>query len=104
MDANMAKNVGRAKLVKKERIERAWSQGHLAIVARVSLRTIQRLEKDGATSFETLMAVAGAFDLDVKQLNPTPRTQEKASVQRKVYLMEQINFRLNTMRLMTKEP
>jgi transcriptional regulator with XRE-family HTH domain len=90
MDLDMAKNAGLAKFVKKERIERAWSQSRLATVAEVNLRTIQRLEKDGSASFETLMGVAHAFDMDVKQLSSTSRTQDKVSSQKKVYLMPRL--------------
>lgn len=81
MDTNMAKNIGRAKFVKKAREERAWPQKQLAEVSGVNLRTIQRLEKDGAASFETLMGVAQAFGIDVKELTPTSRTQERPKSQ-----------------------
>ena len=75
MGAEMARNLERAEFVRKQREERAWSQRQLADVADVSLRTIQRLEKDGSASFETLMAVAQAFDIDVKQLGPKSITK-----------------------------
>lgn len=86
----MAKNVGRAKFVKKEREERAWPQRQLAEAAKVNLRTIQRLERDGSASFETLLAVAGAFDIDVKQLSPASRTQSKDTPQKKVHLLPRL--------------
>ena len=98
MDTNMAKNMDRAKFVKTAREERAWPQRQLADAAKVNLRTIQRLEKDGSASFETLMAVAGAFDIDVKELNPTSRSEEKdhpkkkdgATPQKKVHLLPRL--------------
>lgn len=90
MDSNMAKKIGRAKIVKKAREERAWPQWQLAKAAGVTLRTIQRLERDGAASLETLKGVAGAFDIDVKQLNPTSRIQERANPQAKVYLLPRL--------------
>ena len=40
MDEIMAKNIGRAKLVKKAREERAWTQSQLTTIADVNLRTI----------------------------------------------------------------
>ena len=89
MEEIMAKNIRRAKLVKKEREERAWTQTHLASVAEVNLRTIQRLEKDGSASFETLMAVAAAFEMDIKELNPIAG-QEVPVLQRKVHLMPRL--------------
>ncbi len=47
------------------REERAWTQRHLADAARVSLRTVQRMEKDGIGSKESLMSIAAALDLSV---------------------------------------
>lgn len=90
MEQNMAKDLVRAKFVKREREERAWPQRQLAEVAGVNLRTIQRLEKDGTASFETLMGVAQAFGMDVKQLNPTSKSQEKIIPQKKVHLLPRL--------------
>lgn len=93
MEAQMAKNTERAKLVRKQREERAWTQSQLADVAGINLRTVQRLERDGAASFETLMAVAQAFDkMDVKLLTSASRApaKEKAPLDKKVYLMPKI--------------
>lgn len=56
-------------LIRKLREERAWSQEHLASVANVSLRTIQRVESEGRASAETRLALAAAFDIDVSQLS-----------------------------------
>lgn len=90
MEQLMAKDKERAKLIKKEREERAWPQRQLAEVAGVNLRTIQRLEKDGSASFETLMGVAQAFGIDVKQLNPISRTHEKTQSQKRVHLLPRL--------------
>ena len=93
MEEVMAKSISRAKFVKKERLERAWSQTQLATVAGVNLRTIQRLEKDGAASLETQMGVAQAFDIDVKELSPTSgKTNSKEIVppQKKVHLLSRL--------------
>ena len=57
-----------AKTVKRMRAERAWSQEQLAEIADVSLRTIQRVESDGSASRETRMALAAAFDIDIRDL------------------------------------
>jgi transcriptional regulator with XRE-family HTH domain len=91
METNMAKNMDRAKFVKKAREERAWPQRQLAEAAKVNLRTIQRLEKDGSASFETLMAVAGAFDIDVRELNPTSKAPQKSISSKKVYHLPRLN-------------
>lgn len=80
-------------MVKKAREERAWTQSQLATIADVNLRTIQRLEKDGAASFETLRGVAQAFEIDVKELTPTSgrsNPKEKTALQRKVHLMPRL--------------
>lgn len=90
MEQNMGKDLGRAKLVKKEREERAWPQRQLAEVAGVNIRTIQRLEKDGTASFETLMGVAQAFEMDVKQLKPTSKSKVKIASPKKVHLLPRL--------------
>ena len=51
-------------LVKHLREERAWSQEHLASVAGLSTRTVQRLEADGNASTESRMAIAAVFGLE----------------------------------------
>lgn len=49
-------------LVISERKARAWSQQQLADVSSLSLRTIQRIEKTGVSSQDSLQAVSSAFD------------------------------------------
>lgn len=56
------------KLIKALREERAWSQEHLAMVAGLSARTVQRLEADGNASPESRMAIAAAFGVEPAQL------------------------------------
>ena len=55
-------------LVKHLREERAWSQEHLASVAGLSTRTVQRLEADGNASAESRMAIAAAFGMEPTRL------------------------------------
>ena len=55
-------------LIKSERENRGWSQGHLASVAGLSLRTIQRIEKTGSASFESVTALASVLSVDVADL------------------------------------
>ena len=59
-----------SKIIRSLREERAWSQDHLAQVAGVSLRTIQRVEADGSASAETKMALATAFGVSLSELTP----------------------------------
>jgi hypothetical protein len=42
---------------------RPWRAEHLAAVAGLSLRTIQRVESEGSGSLETRMALASAFNV-----------------------------------------
>lgn len=86
----MAKNIERAILVKKEREGRGWSQDQLAQVANLSLRTIQRLERHGGASPETLKAVAQAFDMQVRQLTPSPSAAETPLAQKPAHLMPRL--------------
>lgn len=93
MEELMAKNAARAKFVKRERLERAWSQTQLATIAGVNLRTIQRLEKDGAAALDTLMGVAQAFDIEVKELSPMSGkriSKEPSQAQKKVHFLSRL--------------
>lgn len=54
--------------VKLFRKENSWSQELLAKASGLSLRTIQRVEKDGKASVETQLALAGAFNKSPKEL------------------------------------
>lgn len=56
-------------LVRKLRLGRGWSQETLAEVSGLSVRTIQRLERGGKASLETLSALAAVFELDVANLS-----------------------------------
>ena len=55
-------------LVKHLREERAWSQEHLASVAGLSTRTVQRLEADGNASIESRVAIAAVFGVEPAEL------------------------------------
>jgi DNA-binding XRE family transcriptional regulator len=54
--------------VKYFRKDNGWSQELLAKASGLSLRTIQRAEKDGNSSTETQLALAAAFDISPKEL------------------------------------
>jgi transcriptional regulator with XRE-family HTH domain len=58
-----------AQMILALRSERAWSQEHLAEIAGLNLRTIQRIEKSGTASLQSTKALAAAFDLDVQDLD-----------------------------------
>lgn len=61
--------------IKRWREERQWSQEHLADLAGIGLRTIQRLENGEAASRETLKALAAAFNVDVSALYIDPEDE-----------------------------
>lgn len=91
MEEILAKSIRRAKYIRRERRERAWPQQQLADIAGVNLRTVQRVEKDGAASFETLKGIAIAFDVDVKDLESPPTIKEVKNLHKRVYLMPRIS-------------
>lgn len=54
--------------LKQLRESHAWSQSHLAEVADISLRTIQRIEKSGIASPESTKAICAAYNINVTDL------------------------------------
>jgi transcriptional regulator with XRE-family HTH domain len=64
----MRKETRFGKKVREFRLDRGWSQDQLAEVAGVATRTVQRVEKDQTRDGETLMAIAAAFGVTVKDL------------------------------------
>jgi transcriptional regulator with XRE-family HTH domain len=54
--------------IKELRLDKGWTQEHLASVSGLEPRTIQRVEGDKTKSPDTLAAIAQAFDLSVKDL------------------------------------
>ena len=57
-----------AEKISAMRRERSWSQAQLAEIANLSLRTIQRIESSGRCSPESLLSIAAAFEIDVRDL------------------------------------
>lgn len=55
-------------LVHKLRLQRGWSQEQLADLSGLSVRTIQRIERGGGASVESLKALAAVFEVDFRQL------------------------------------
>ena len=54
--------------IKELRLQKGWSQEHLAELTNLSSRTIQRIEKDNKASLESLKALANAFEIELTQL------------------------------------
>jgi transcriptional regulator with XRE-family HTH domain len=59
-----------AMIVRKLRLQRGWSQEHLAELAGVNVRTIQRLERGAKMSLETRSALAAVFQVDAATFEP----------------------------------
>jgi transcriptional regulator with XRE-family HTH domain len=59
------------KKIKEMRENRGWTQEQLAVAADIETRTVQRVESDLTKSPETLQAIAGAFDVDLRCLRST---------------------------------
>lgn len=57
-----------AERIRTLREQRAWSQEHLATVAGLSTRTLQRIESGAAASKETCLALAAALEVPVGEL------------------------------------
>jgi transcriptional regulator with XRE-family HTH domain len=58
-----------AALIAKLRKERSWSQDELSAASGLNLRTIQRIEKHGSASLQSMKALAAAFNIDTRDLD-----------------------------------
>lgn len=59
-------------MIRKLRIQRAWSQEQLAEFAGLSIRTVQRMEQGQGASLETLKSLAAVFEVNVHDLQQEP--------------------------------
>lgn len=57
-----------AETVRLERHRRGWTQQHLADAAGCSLRTVQRIEKHGVASNESVSALCAVFEIERHRL------------------------------------
>lgn len=64
-------------LLKSERRKRAWSQEHLADVSGLGLRTIQRIERSGVASYESVQALAAVFSLRIEDIAVPPDEKQQ---------------------------
>lgn len=71
-----------ADLVRQAREQRAWSQEHLAQVAGIGLRTLQRIESSGSSSLESAKALAAVLDLPIENLAVVSPKDAKPKKQR----------------------
>ncbi|WP_289118382.1 helix-turn-helix transcriptional regulator [uncultured Idiomarina sp.] len=61
--------------IQKLRAIKCWSQDELASASGVSVRTIQRVEKNGTASLETTKALASVFDVTPNELQTTNKIE-----------------------------
>ncbi|MBN4082488.1 helix-turn-helix transcriptional regulator [Mariprofundus ferrooxydans] len=66
-------------MLKNLRKEKAWSQDELAMISGLSLRTIQRIEKDGKASLESKKAIASAFEINASELDANENSSALSS-------------------------
>ncbi|WP_300555610.1 helix-turn-helix transcriptional regulator [Maricaulis sp.] len=59
------------------RLSRGWTQSHLADTAGLSLRTVQRVERDGNASSETVLSLAAVLDATPAELQRTANGQAR---------------------------
>lgn len=76
-----------AEKIRRWRDERHWSQEHLAQLADIGVRTVQRIENGERASNETLMALAAAFNVDVSALTDDVDKRAEVLVQAKLTKM-----------------
>ena len=69
--------------MKAWREDRLWSQEHLADLAGVSLRTVQRLENGESVSRDTVMALAAAYGVEPTALAVDARGEVQAALVRR---------------------
>lgn len=75
--------------VRKFRNAKSWTQEQLADIAKVTARTIQRIESgDVPPSAETLLALAGAFDVSVDDLRRAPEEWDRLAEQAQKFFKE----------------
>lgn len=72
-----------AEKIKRWREERHWSQEHVAEMAGIGLRTLQRIENGDTASRESVMALAAAFNVDIGALVEDPVTQKAIEAEEK---------------------
>ncbi len=66
-------------IVRKLRLQRGWTQEQLAQLTGLSTRSIQRIERGGALSLETMNSLAAVFGVDRSIFTPGETTVESST-------------------------
>lgn len=76
-------------IVRKLRLQRAWSQEQLAQLSGLNIRTIQRIERGQNAGLESLKSLAAVFEVELSDLqqetkmsNTTISEEEKYAIER----------------------
>lgn len=67
-------------IVRKLRLQRAWSQDHLSQLSGLSVRTIQRIERGQNASLESLKSLAAVFEIQIDDLEMEPQMNDEIKV------------------------
>ena len=59
------------------RNDKGWTQQHLADACALSLRTIQRVEKEGMASSETVLALCSVLEVERKTIESSFHAEQK---------------------------
>jgi transcriptional regulator with XRE-family HTH domain len=70
--------------LRRLREDRHWSQEHLAELAGVGVRTVQRIENGEKSSNESLKALAAAFNIDASDLTENTNAKAEKLIRQKV--------------------
>jgi len=57
-----------ANKIKTQRTQNGWTQQHLADACAISLRTVQRVERYGNASQETVLSLAAVFEIPQSEI------------------------------------
>jgi transcriptional regulator with XRE-family HTH domain len=63
--------------IKKLRTQRSWTQQHLADACDISLRTVQRIEKIGNASNESVMSLCAVFEIPKTDICAVPKVSSE---------------------------
>ena len=63
--------------LKQLRESKAWSQSHVAEISGISLRTIQRIEKSGVASLESVKSICATFGIQIDDLSINEESQKE---------------------------
>lgn len=64
--------------LKEIRIRKNWSQDELALLSGLSVRTIQRIERNHKAGLESLKSLAAAFNIDIEELQKELNVNEES--------------------------